>query len=214
MSKIKKIVIFSVFVHTLSFGMIAEDGLSYVYTAMYQGTAKQTMWNAARKRAFDRMRENLKTERKNVKFLEHSCFKGECLQFQSEFFLSNYTNLPQRQLDIHSMILGPQVKIADNPLFGVFQYHARYRKDCSRILETFGKHVQTNITANAIYLGQLMADPMVSIVYRTAVQLSQMNSTVRIATILGAMSDAFVRNDYQMVIRILMNYQEQEAGFI
>lgn len=78
---------------------------------------------------------------KNVKLLEHSCFKGESLLFQNEFFSSNYLWLPTYQKKTIGTILGrDQLGIAQYRA-AVLDYHKYYRKECSDILEKAKKFV-------------------------------------------------------------------------
>src|SRR5947207_15956100 len=65
----------------------------------------------------------------NMKFLEHSCFKGESLRFQNEFFSSDYTSLPTQQEAINHLILRDE-----NQLGAILGYHHHYRKLCYNVL--------------------------------------------------------------------------------
>lgn len=72
--------------------------------------------------------------------LEHSCFLGESLKFQNEFFLSDYTNLPERVLKVYEIILGSTINEPKNQLFGVLPYHTYYRKNCLMLIEEQNKY--------------------------------------------------------------------------
>lgn len=72
--------------------------------------------------------------------LEHSCFLGESLKFQNDFFSSNYKNLPERQLKVYEKILGSMINESKIQLFGVFPYHSYYRKNCLMLIEEQNKY--------------------------------------------------------------------------
>lgn len=194
--------IFALFAHYLSFGMMVGRNPQPIHRARFQDHIKQARFSEERTRAFNRMREDLRKEKEDLKRLEHSCFKGESLSFQNEFFSSDYKNLPRRQLDIYSRILGPDSNELINQSFGVFPYHAQYRKDCIKMLESFGSYVQEKIVYDAVLLGTLSASSSSDAVQLALLGVHNKNSLLQLTNALSDMNDAFLINDYPAMIYI------------
>ena len=83
-------------------------------------------------RHFERLAENSS----KTKLLEHPSFPGESLNFQSQFFSSNYMDLP-KSVALPIVLMTKDVPV-DQRRF-VLIYHAHYRKQCKDLIESFAR---------------------------------------------------------------------------
>jgi hypothetical protein len=197
-------------ISTWSFGMTVGYNRMRPARIGLQKPEKQFLLRQARKRALSDLQKEVKRERASLKLLEHSCFKGESLSLQNEFYSSEYTRLPKRERVIRHMILGPMANEFTNNLFGVFPYHAYYRKNCLSILDKFGDYAQNRITSDAICLGILSANPGNSSLYINAVRIDNMNTSLQLAMTLTSMRNALEANDYPVMLNI---YEDHEKNY-
>lgn len=118
----------------LAIVLLCAEGISF---GMLIPRATKSVIQAIEKKR----RDTYKEEAKNVKLLEHSCFKGESLLFQNEFFSSNYQWLPTSQTMTIGTILGRDQLGKDQCHAAVLDYHKYYRKICLDALVNVENHI-------------------------------------------------------------------------
>lgn len=129
---------------------------------------------------------------KNVKLLEHSCFKGESLLFQSQFFSSNYKDLPERYKAPIEEILKNNEEAVGQAEKEMFAYHSRYRKKNVELLRNTREYIINIHRAYRINAAKLATENK-----RPGRQLKDI--TAPYCSVFNDMCQSFRENDYQSV---------------
>ena len=154
---------------------------------------------------FDRLAE----DSNKTKLLEHPCFPGESLNFQNNFFSSNYMDLP-------GSIASPiALMIQDAPVDSrrfVFAYHAHYRKECKDLIDSFRRDAMKKSELYVRQTEKLRKRPD---------GMEQMLSLDRMARndlglrrkAFGFMVEAYHDNDYPEVLSTYQEYHNMPKSY-